>query len=379
MAARRGHNEGSIYRRQDGLWAGVIDLGRVNGKRTRKTFYGATRKEVQERLTAALRERQVGTLPTAGRETVGQFLTGWLEDSAKPKLRPSTFRSYSDLLRLHLIPTIGHLRLERLTPQEVQSLLNAKVASGLSPRRVEYIRAVLRAALNQAIRWGLISRNAAGLSNPPRVTRRPVQVLTPEDAQRFLEVARGDRYEALYTVALSLGLRQGEALGLRWQDVDLNARTLQVRHALQRVEGKLQLVEPKTERSRRTIRMPQVVADSLLQHQARQEELRLLAGGRWTQNSLIFTTTLGTPLEGINVTRQFQRLLAASGLPRLRFHDLRHSCASLLLAQGIAPRVVMETLGHSQISLTMDTYSHVMPAVQAEAADAMDRVFGKKS
>ena len=378
MAARRGHNEGSIYRRQDGLWAGVIDLGRVNGKRTRKTFYGATRKEVQEKLTAALREQQLGTLPTAGRETVGQFLTAWLEDTAKPKLRPSTFRSYSDLVTQHLVPTIGHLKLVRLTSPEVQAVLNAKLASGLSPRRVEYIRAVLRAALNQAIRWGLISRNAAGLSTPPRVIRRHVQVLTPEEAQKFLEVARGDRYEALYTVALSLGLRQGEALGLSWEDVDLRTRTLKVKHALQRIDGKFQLVEPKTERSRRTIKMPEVVADSLVEHLSRQQELRMLAGGRWVVSSLIFTTSLGTPIDGGNVTRQFQHLLEVAGLPRLRFHDLRHSCASLLLAQGIAPRVVMETLGHSQIALTMNTYSHVMPAVQAEAAAAMDRVFPKR-
>ena len=377
MASRRGHNEGSIFQRQNGLWAGQVDLGRVNGKRTRKTFYGATRKEVADRLAAALRDQQLGSLPSAGRETVGQFLTGWLEDSAKPKLRPSTFRSYSDLVRLHLIPTIGHVRLERLTPQQVQAMLNAKGAGGLSPRRVEYIRAVLRAALNQAVRWGLIARNAAGLSTAPRVIRRPVEVLSPVDAQRFLEAARGDRFEALYTVSLSLGLRQGEVLGLRWQDVDLTARTLSVAHALQRVDRKLQLVQPKTDRSRRTIRMPQVVANALLEHRARQDESRFLAGGRWTETSLIFTTSLGTPLEGINVTRLFQRLLAETGLPRLRFHDLRHSCASLLLAQGVAPRVVMETLGHSQIGLTMNTYTHVMPAVQAEAAEAMDRVFGK--
>ena len=377
MAARRGQNEGSIFQRQNGLWAGVINLGRVNGKRARKTFYGATRKEVKDRLTAALAQQQQGTLPTGGRETVGQFLTNWLEDTARPKLRPSTFESYSGLVRLHLIPTIGHVRLEQLTPQQVQAMLNAKLASGLSPRRVEYIRAVLRAALNQAVRWGMTARNAAGLSTAPRVIRRPVQVLSPEEAQRFLEAAKGDRHEALFTVALSLGLRQGEALGLRWQDVDLRARTLSVVHALQRVDGKLRLVEPKTDRSRRTIRMPEVVADSLVDHKRRQAERRLLAGGRWTNTSLIFTTSLGTPLEGIGVTKHFQDLLAATGLPRLRFHDLRHSCASLLLAQGVAPRVVMETLGHSQISLTMDTYTHVMPAVQAEAAEAMDRVFRK--
>ena len=377
MAARRGQSEGSIYRRQNGLWAGAVDLGRVNGRRVRKTFYGATRKEVQERVTAALRDQQLGSLAHAGRETVGQFLTAWLVDFASPNLRPLTIESYRSLVDLHLIPALGHIRLDRLSPQQVQAMLNAKLAGGLSARRVGYIRAVLRAALNQAIRWGLLARNAASLSNPPRVVRHPVEILSPDDARRFLQVAQGDRFEALYTVALSLGLRQGEALGLRWQDVDLTARTLSVVHALQRVDGKLQLVEPKTDRSRRTIKMPAVVADALAQHRVQQLEMRLLAGARWTETGLIFTSSLGTPLDGANVTRHFQRLLASAGLPRLRFHDLRHSCASLLLAQGIPARVVMETLGHSQISLTLNTYSHVMPALQGEAADAIDRVFGR--
>ncbi|HVD00377.1 MAG TPA: site-specific integrase [Candidatus Dormibacteraeota bacterium] len=377
MAGRRGHNEGSIYRRQDGLWAAAVDLGRVNGRRSRQTFYGATRKEVQDWLKVALRDQQLGTLPAASRETVGQFLTAWLEDSAKPRLRPSTFRSYSDLVRLHVLPTIGHHRLDRLTPQQVQTMLNAKLAEGLSARRVEYLRAVLRTALNQAVKWGMVARNAAGLTNPPRVKTRPVQVLSPDEARRFLEVAQGDRLEALFVVALSLGLRQGEALGLQWEDVDLKKRSLSVAHALQRIDGKMQLVEPKTERSRRTIRMPEVVAGALTAHQQQQRKDRLLAGARWKESRFIFTTTVGTPLEGPSVTRHFQQLLKQAGLPRLRFHDLRHSCASLLLAQGVAPRVVMETLGHSQISLTMNTYSHVMPAVQAEAAVAMDRVLGE--
>ncbi|MGI8564617.1 MAG: tyrosine-type recombinase/integrase [Candidatus Dormibacter sp.] len=374
MTARRGHGEGSIFRRKDGLWAGSVNLGRRDGQRRRKTVYGRTRREVQEKVVAALRDQQLGVLPSTGTGTVAQFLATWLENSAKPRLRPSTYRSYSDLIHLHLIPSLGHLRLDRLGPAQVQAMLNAKLASGLSPRRVEFLRAVLRTSLNQAIKWEMLTKNAAALADSPRVTRRPVQVLSPAEAQRLLDAARDDRFEAVYAVALSLGLRQGEALGLRWQDIDLTEQRLTVVHALQRVDGKLTLVEPKTARSRRSIKVPAVIADILAKHRKRQFEDRLRAGARWQHSDLVFTTTIGTPLEGTTVTHRFPHLLAAAGLPRIRFHDLRHSCASLLLAQGVSPRVVMETLGHSQISLTMNTYSHVIPAVQAEAANAMDRI-----
>jgi len=351
-----------------------VNLGRRDGQRRRKTVYGRTRREVQEKVVAALRDQQLGVLPSTGTGTVAQFLATWLENSAKPRLRPSTYRSYSDLIHLHLIPSLGHLRLDRLGPAQVQAMLNAKLASGLSPRRVEFLRAVLRTSLNQAIKWEMLTKNAAALADSPRVTRRPVQVLSPAEAQRLLDAARDDRFEAVYAVALSLGLRQGEALGLRWQDIDLTEQRLTVVHALQRVDGKLTLVEPKTARSRRSIKVPAVIADILAKHRKRQFEDRLRAGARWQHSDLVFTTTIGTPLEGTTVTHRFPHLLAAAGLPRIRFHDLRHSCASLLLAQGVSPRVVMETLGHSQISLTMNTYSHVIPAVQAEAANAMDRI-----
>lgn len=374
MTARRGYGEGSIFRRQDGLWVGSVNLGRREGVRRRKTVYGRTRREVQEKVVAALRDQQLGIMPSRGTGTVAQFLTTWLENSAKPRLRPSTYRSYSDLIHLHLIPSLGHLRLDRLGPAQVQAMLNAKLASGLSPRRVEFLRAVLRTSLNQAIKWEMLTKNAAALADSPRVTRRPVQVLSPAEAQRLLDAARDDRFEAVYAVALSLGLRQGEALGLRWQDIDLTEQRLTVVHALQRVDGKLTLVEPKTARSRRSIKVPAVIADVLAKHRKRQFEDRLRAGARWQHSDLVFTTTIGTPLEGTTVTHRFPHLLAAAGLPRIRFHDLRHSCASLLLAQGVSPRAVMETLGHSQISLTMNTYTHVIPAVQAEAANAMDRI-----
>jgi integrase len=201
-----------------------------------------------------------------------------------------------------------------------------------------------------------------------------VSPLSPDQAREFLDGIHGDRLEALYLVALGVGLRQGEILGLAWSDIGFVSSTLAVRHALQRVDGRLILVEPKSVTSHRVVVMPAIVLDALRAHRTRQREDRLLAGSRWhdDERGLVFTTTIGTPMDGIAVTRRFQALLLAAGLPRQRFHDLRHACASLLLAQGVSPRVVMEALGHSQISLTLNTYSHVIPALGRAAAEQMD-------
>jgi len=309
------------------------------------------------------------------RQTVGVFLVTWLEESAKPSVRPSTYVSYRCLVHKHLIPEIGKVPLAKLMPQQVQAMLNRKAASGHSPRRAELMRAVLRIALNQALRWGLVTRNVATLVSVPRVRRLEIRPLDPDEARRFLEQIRGDRLEALYSVALAAGLRQGEALGLRWDDVDLGGGLIHVRRALVRIDGKLELAEPKTSQSRRTIALPEAVVDRLRMHRARQLEERLWAGEKWVEMGFVFSTPVGRPLDRSNVTHVFQRHLAAAGLPRQRFHDLRHACASLLLAQGVSARVVMDVLGHSQINLTLNTYSHVIPSLRREAADRMNALF----
>ena len=298
------------------------------------------------------------------------------QDAARPSIRPRTYITYESYIRIHLNPAIGHIRLQRLGPADVQRLLNAKLAAGLSPRTVHHIRAVLRSALNQAVRWSLLARNPAALVDAPRVPQSETQVMGPGDARSFLLAVRGDRLEALFTLALAMGLRQGEALGLSWADVDLDRATLSVRYALQRIGGRLQLVEPKTRLSRRTLALPAFVVESLRKHRARQLREKLWAAPNWSESGLVFTSSIGTPLDGTNVTHRLQHILAAAGLPRMRFHDLRHACATLLIAKGVHPRIVMETLGHSQISLTMNTYGHVLPALQRTAADEMDAVLG---
>ncbi len=372
--ARRGNGEGSIIRRSDGRWCAALSL---EGGR-RKFIYGRTRHEVATRMAAALADREQGLLVPGGRQTLGQFLVRWLQDSVKPTVRPKTYTSYSQLLRIHILPALGAVPLAKLDPPRVQRFLNDKLAEGrLSARTIQYLHAVLRAALGQALKWRLVSVNVATLVDPPRAVRPEVRAVGPAEARSLLEATCGDRLEALYILALASGLRQGEALGLHWQDVDLEAGTLRIRVALQRLDGRLQTVEPKTARSRRSIALPPQVIESLRAHKSRQAQERLLAGSRWQDTGLVFTTAVGKPLEGSSVTHRFQKLLQRAGLPHFRFHDLRHACASLLLAQGVHPRVVMETLGHSQISLTMNTYSHVIPALQRDAAERMEAILAK--
>jgi len=370
--SRRGQNEGSIHRRTDGRWVAAVTVGWRRGRQQRKYFYGRTRREVQDKLKVALRDQQLGLPVAPERQTVAQFLARWLEHSVKPSVRYSTHASYARLCKKHITPWLGRLELAKLRPQHIQEFMNAKSRDGLSPRTVQYLRAILRRALGQALKWGLVQRNAATLVDPPKVERPQVEPLTPAEARRFLDAVKDHRLEALYSVALALGLRLGEALGLRWQDVDFDRGTLTIRYALQRIEGKLRLVEPKTARSRRTIPLPDSTLKSLRAHQERQAQDRALAGTRWQERGFVFASTIGTPLDGRNVTRHFQDTLELLGLPRKRFHDLRHTCASFLLAQGVSARTVMEILGHSQITLTLDTYSHVAPSLLSEAASRMD-------
>jgi integrase len=253
--ARRGRNEGTIRKRTDGRWEARVVVTDPTGRQVRRSLLGRDRGAVRDKLRDALRAEANGISMATDRLTVAAFLASWLE-SVEPTIRPRTLQSYEMIVRVHLAPGLGHLSLTRLAPQQVQTFLNAKATAGRSPRTVAIIRAVLRLALGQAEGWGLVSRNVAKLVAPPRVIRREIRPLDPEQARRFLDVVRGDRHEALYLIALGVGLRQGELLGLAWSDVDLEAGTLRVEHALQRVAGVLRLVEPKSATSHRIVALP---------------------------------------------------------------------------------------------------------------------------
>ena len=367
---RRGTGEGTVYKRKDGRWEAAVSLG--NGRR--KSVYGHTQREVQEKKTALLNSLRQG-LPLPGeRLTVGEFLEAWLREHAQHTVRPATLRSYRAKVQNYLIPALGRISLVKLTPRHVEKMMTEQIQAGVPPRSVAHNRAVLRNALSTGLRWSVVGRNVAALATPPSVPEREYHALNLSEAQALLAAVEGDRLEAVFSVALGLGLRQSEALGLRWEDADLDAGSLRIQRTLQRVDGAYQFFDPKTPRSRRTIPLPAPIVRALRNHRTHHLEERLRAGPAWqgaAWGELIFTTEAGEPLPSFLVTRRFRALLKAAGLPELRYHDLRHGAASLMAAQGVAARVVMEVLGHSQISTTLETYTHI---TEATARDAVDPV-----
>jgi integrase len=369
---RRGNSEGSIYRRKDGRWVGTASLpwGR------RKSFYGRSRADVATKLTAALKTHQDGLPVASDRQTVASYLEGWLA-TTEPSLRPRTYIRYEQLLRIHALPLVGKLPLAQLSAQHLQRLY-ADRRSVISETTVTHLHAVIHKALAQAVKWDMLPRNVASLVDKPKMSPREMKTLSPEEARALLDAARGDRYEALYTLALSTGARQGELLALRWAAVDLDRATIQIRASIARVRGRFVFTPPKTPRSRRQIHTTESVVAVLKRHRQRQLAERLLAGSAWCDNDLVFSDTCGQPIHASNFIRcDFYPLLERAGLPKVRFHDLRHSAASLLLAQGVHPKIVSDLLGHSTIAITIDLYSHTTEGMHREAALALESVLAR--
>jgi integrase len=370
MVRRRG--EGTVYRRQDGRYEGALYVTTASGRRKRRRVYGRSWDEAHEALTKVKRQEQQG-VPFPDRTwTIGAYLDYWLSEVAAHRVRPSTLRTYSMYAKDHLIPGLGKRRLHRLTAQHLRAFLNERRESGLSPRTVHHLHAVLRNALEHAVREDLLTRNVARQVRFSPGHREEIEPYSVDEARRLLVAIRDDRLYALYAVALSLGLRRGEALGLRWSDIDLAGGVIHVRRSLQRVDGRLVLVPTKTRRSRRTVPLGPVLTKTLKEHRVRQAADRMAAGSRWQDSDLVFATLSGAPLEPNDISKRFPKLCEAAGLRRIRLHDLRHTCASLLLAQGHSPRVVMEILGHSSLDVTMNIYGHVRLEAQREAIAATD-------
>ncbi|MGJ6962781.1 tyrosine-type recombinase/integrase [Streptosporangium sp. G11] len=374
---RRSQGEGSVFKRNDGRWVGQIDLGWTDGKRNRKTVYGATEKEALGKL-AELREAQSkGQNLTAKPRKFAEWLDEWVEMKRRQGTRPLTLRGYRQLIRDHIGPALGRKQLDKLTPTDVRRLVEAKAESGLSAATVKQIHGLIRNTLADAEREELVHRNVAKLVKTPAVRREEARVLTIEEARWLLDVIKDDRLEAFWVCALTLGLRRGELLGLRWDDVDFANGLLAVRQTLQRADGSLQFVDPKTDRSRRVVPAPEPTLAVLRKHKRAQAAEQLAAGKRWQNLGLIFPSTIGTPIEPGNLSTRWRATRKRAGLDWLRLHDLRHACASFLLASGASPRTVMKTLGHSQIGLTMNTYTHVLPDIERAAVDAVaKRLFG---
>lgn len=376
MSNRAASGESSIYKDEAGRWHGYVSMGlKENGRRDRRHVSGTRRADVVAKVRALEAKRDAGTAEAAGRApTVGDWLDHWLEHIASRRVRARTLESYEALVRLHLRPGIGHHRLDRLQPEHLEQLYGSLLEDkGLSPATVLRLHRVLSRALRVAMQRGKIARNVATLVDPPAVKRPTTALpLTVDEARRVLQSAEQARNSARWTVALAVGLRQSETLGLRWSDIDLDVGTLTVRRGLHRVAGKgLVYEEPKAERSRRTLALPVPLVMALRRHRGVQLEERQAAGSLWEEHDLVFAQVNGRPLDKRSDWEGWKALLTRAGVREVRLHDGRHTAATLLLSEGVHPRVVMELLGHAQMRTTTDTYSHVMPALAKEAAAKM--------
>jgi integrase len=379
MTKKRGNNEGSIYRRKNGTWAAQYTVWTAEGRK-RRSVSGKTRAEVSRKLTEALSDRDGGLLYDAGKLTIGEYLNRWLSDSVKGTVKETTYANYAYVTHKHISPALGHVKLKTLTPAHVRGFYGEKARTNLSAATVKKMHVVLRKALSQAVSDGLIPRNAADSVKPPRVSApgEEIKPLNQEECTAFLEASRGEKLEALYVLAVHCGLREGELLALRWDDVQFEADkpALLVRRTLTRGEnGRGWVVGTSTKSGKgRRVRLTRQAASVLKDHRKRQLEERLRLAGLWKDRGLIFPNEVGSLLNPSNLrNRSFKRIKAHAGVRKdLRFHDLRHTCATLLLSEGVNVKVVSELLGHASITITLNTYSHVLPDMQDSAADAME-------
>ncbi len=371
----RSHGEGTITQRKDGRWQAQISIG--GGKR--KTFYGKTRKEVREKLRVAINEQKAGTLILAPNQTLEVYLTYWLEKVAKLTIRPRSYEQYLSVLNAHLIPGLGKIELQKLTFQQVQDFYARLYEEGLAARSINAIHAVLRRALNHAVKHSLVARNVATFASRPTARRYKPQVLTEEQANKLIEAVKGQRIEAFIILALTTAARRSELLALHWDDIDFTLKAMRIERSLTHSKGRgVYEGETKTEASRRTILLADIAIDVLQEHHVKQNELRLErleSGETWIDKGLVFCGAEGDYLAFETVRRLFSAALRDASLPHIRLHDLRHSAATLLLVKGVHPKVVQELLGHSNISMTMDVYSHVLPSMQQVVTEKMNDVF----
>lgn len=371
-SSRRAKGEGSIcYRKDKNLWSISLTVGYdQQGKQKRKLIYARTREELIQKKKD-FEASQVGGFVEPAKITVGQFIESWLNDAYKSSVRLSTYIRNEGIIRNHVVPAIGRLPLSKLAPLNLQSLYAKKLSEGQSPRSVRNMHFVLHKAFGQAAQWGYIPRNVADMVSLPKPQKQEMKVLTPEQANKLLSEGKRDWYYPLYALALTTGLRQGELLGLQWDDINMENGTVTVRRTLKELNGQLISGEPKSKNARRTISLPDRAIRILREHRKAQLERGLIG------SKCVFTNHNGGPIRPQNlVRRSFYPLLKSLDLPLVRFHDLRHTHATMLLQENVNPKLVQERLGHSNISLTLDTYSHVLPNMQKQVAEKLDGIFG---
>ncbi|MFD7548551.1 tyrosine-type recombinase/integrase [Streptomyces sp. NPDC059816] len=373
---RNPNGAGSIWQRKDGRFEARVYVPQPDGTRKRKTVYGATWDECDEKRQELVRRDRQG-IPTPSRSAkLSEWLPYWLEDHIKPNRKRTTYVKYEMHVRLYLVPLLGSRRLESLTTANVRRMIS-EVTTKASAATAKEAHRVLRTALTAACREELISRNVVQLVPSPRVEPRELRPWSLDETLTFLEAARTDPLYAAFVLAVALGLRRGEILGLQWKDVDLDRRVLTVRTTLNRGGKELYLDSTKNRRAR-MIPIPLMCVAPLRWQRLRQADRRAAAGPEWYDSDHVFTTRSGRPIEPRNLYRSFLRIGSSAKLPKVRLHDTRHGCASLLFAAGVAPRTVMEILGHSQIAVTMNVYTHVSDGDRREAMGHMDRLLKRR-
>lgn len=369
MARRRGNNEGSLFQRKDGLWCAQVSL---EGRRLTK--YAKTQKECRSWIKETIAKIDGGLTFEATLMTMERFFELWLNGKELSR-RPGTVENYRKITNSYILPKIGQMRLQDLTPTHITQLYLLLKEEGKGARSVQAVHVILHCALKQAVREGLLGRNPVDAVDRPRVEQTETQILSEEQARRLLAVASGSLYETVFCLALISGMRKGELLGLKWSDLDQTKGTILVQRQLQLIkpEGYV-LVPPKTKAGKRQIKLGQGMLAKLENHRKNQETLKAAAGDKWKENNLIFTSSIGTYMDQSRVHKEFKRLLTKAELPNLRFHDLRHTSLSFLLENGTPVNTVQQRAGHSKASVTVDIYGHAMSGSQNQAADRIDEL-----
>lgn len=366
--AKRAAGEGSVFKR------GKRWVAQVGSGDNRETKYFDTQREANNWRHRKIEQRRQGLGLFDSKLPLSKFLNEWLI-VAKTSIRPNTYYQYTQIVNQHINPILGQILLRDLRPDQVQSLYTSKLASGTSPRTTRLIHSVLHCALNHALKLGLVLRNVSDAVIRPKVPQKEMKTLDDYQVRQLIHAAEGTRIQMLLWMAVATGLRQGELLGLKWEDLDWQTRRIQIKRQVQRRKGEgLVFCEPKSASGRRIITLGKVTIQKLRDHKTAQYYERAQAGDKWHDLDLIFPTPLGTPNDFSNLIKVYKKCLRDAGLPNLRFHDLRHSAATLMLQEGINPKIVQERLGHSDISLTLNTYSHVLPSMQEEAAEKLDEL-----
>jgi integrase len=376
VAGRRGNNEGAVYQRSaDGRWCGVALLGYdVRGRMIRKTVTAKTRAEVTRKLAELRRQVDAGRVSTTKTLTLSELMTRWFEDVLSREVARSTYDNYGAVVRYHVLPSLGKRKVTDIKVADVDRLLSSKLRDGLSPSTVHRIRALISQCLDQGVRWSEVPTNVARLSRPPKMTRPEGRTLTRDQAQSLLVTLKGHRHESLYLLMLSTGMRRGEALGLKWDDVNFDQGVARVKRNLKREGGRLVTADTKTLKSRRAVNLPGPVIEALKENRELQGEERAYLGAAWIETDFVFTTSVGTPIDPRNLYREFAQICQRAGLGHWHPHELRHSAASLMLASGVKLQVVSEVLGHSSIRMTADVYGHILDPDRQQAAAAMSEV-----